>query len=87
MNPKITFSEPINGASIQSLLYTIKETTGLLYGYMPQEMVDTQFTSVILTQYGKGKKRIKSSTRAILHATVIASCIGFGLSRPRIEYP
>ena len=85
MNPTVKISGSINSSNIQGLLIAVKETTGIFFGYMPQEMVDTQFISFILTLCGK--KKLSKIDQRIVDATIRAWCIGYGLGNPRISWP
>jgi hypothetical protein len=85
MNPTVYTSGSLNGNNIQGLLCAIKENTGIFYGYMPQEMVDTQFVSFVLTL--RGRKKISKVEIRILDATIRAWCIGYGLWNTRIVWP
>lgn len=85
MNPTVYFSSSLNTSNIQGLLIAIKENTGLLYGFMPQEMTDTQFISVILTLCKV--KKLSKLNQKIVDSTIRAWAIGYGLGCPRIVWP
>jgi len=84
MNPTIKFSGYINGSQVQGLLIALKTTTGRQYGYMPQDMLDTQFCSIVLNLCGtKWTKKL----RPLVHATITGWAIGYGLGIPSISFP
>ncbi len=84
MNPTIKFSGYITGSQVQGLLCALRTTTGKHYGYMAQEMLDTQFCSMVLNLCGtKWTKKL----RPVVYTTVTAWAIGFGLGIPSIAFP
>jgi len=85
MNPTVHFSGSLNSGNIQGLFVAIHETTGLHFGYMPREIVGTQFISAILTLCGK--KKLSKIHRQVVDAAIRAWAIGIGLGNPRISWP
>jgi len=71
---------------MQWMLFVIKETTGLKYGYMPNKMVDTGIISATLTLCKNGSKRIAWSTLSHVETAIKAFGIGQGFGMIKVTW-
>ena len=79
MNPRVTFPVTVTSLDLSNLSAAIKQTTGLNYGFHPEEMIDTQILSATLTLCGNGKRMFSHRKMELVTATIVAWGIGRGM--------
>ena len=85
-NPKVELSSTINGADLARLRNCIEHITGLKYGYMPLEMIDTETISFRLTLCGYYKKGVAWKTLVHVQTAIEAFIYGQGFGICRVSW-
>lgn len=84
-NPFIRFYGGLAyGSDMEGLRSAIAITSGLKYGYMPHEMIDTGIITCTLTLCGK--TRISKIQKAVVESTIKGYAIGRGFGTIYVKW-
>lgn len=88
-NPTVTLiGGTLNKDTIGGLLNAIKWNTGLVYGYMPQRIIDGSIKSVVLTlNQSNARNHVSKKNQELVTATITGWALGFGMDVPGVQWP